>query len=107
MVINVGIYHDFRDLCPFFIDSYLLCIESFIIFASENDLCQTYTFLRELVFQSYISQKFRMWFKYGLKAQKLHKQHALKVSYQNKAPLTLPQSLLPANPCQGVCRYAR
>ena len=55
----------------FFIDSYLLCIESFIIFASENDLCQTYTFLRELVFQSYISQKFRMWFKYGLKAQKL------------------------------------
>ena len=71
MVINVGIYHDFRDLCPFFIDSYLLCIESFIIFASENDLCQTYTFLRELVFQSYISQKFRMWFKYGLKAQKL------------------------------------
>ena len=37
----------------------------------KNDLCQTYTFLRELVFQSYISQKFRMWFKYGLKAQKL------------------------------------
>ena len=36
MVINVGIYHDFRDLCPFFIDSYLLCIESFIIFASEK-----------------------------------------------------------------------
>ena len=51
--------------------------------------------------------KFRKWFKYGLKAQKLQKQHALKVSYQNKAPLTLPQSLLPANPCQGVCRYAR
>ena len=30
--------------------------------------------------------KFRKWFKYGLKAQKLQKQHALKVSYQNKAP---------------------
>ena len=52
MVINVGIYHDFRDLCPFFIDSYLLCIESFIIFAFEI-------------------LNFRKWFKYGLKAQKL------------------------------------
>ena len=30
--------------------------------------------------------KFRKWFKYGLKAQKLQKQYALKVSCQNKAP---------------------
>ena len=34
----------------------------------------------------YSKLKFRKWFKYGLKAQKLQKQHALKVSYQNKAP---------------------
>ena len=32
------------------------------------------------------SLNFRMWFKHALKAQKLQKQHALKVSYQNKAP---------------------
>ena len=62
---------------------------------------------QKLLFKVDSEVKFRKWFKYGLKAQKLQKQHALKVSYQNKAPLTLPQSLLPANPCQGVCRYAR
>ena len=47
---------------------------------------------QKLLFKVDSEVKFRKWFKYGLKAQKLQKQHALKVSYQNKAPLTLPQS---------------
>ena len=39
--------------------------------ASERDIRSDYTLL-------YRIQNFRMWLKYGLKAQKLQKQHALK-----------------------------
>ena len=80
---DTKIQHRRSPTCPLWYDKYQLCT----------------------IWLNYVY--FRMWFKYRLKAQKLQKQHALKVSYQNKAPLTLPQSLLPANPCQGVCRYAR
>lgn len=80
---DTKIQHRRSPTCPLWYDKYQLCT----------------------IWLNYVY--FCMWFKYRLKAQKLQKQHALKVSYQNKAPLTLPQSLLPANPCQGVCRYAR
>ena len=80
---DTKIQHRRSPTCPLWYDKYQLCT----------------------IWLNYVY--FRMWFKYRLKAQKLQKQHALKVSYQNKAPLTLPQSLLPANSCQGVCRYAR
>ena len=46
--------------------------------------------------------KFRMWFKYGLKAQKLQKQHALKAQKLQKQHALKGQKLLAQGIALGV-----
>lgn len=59
-------------ICAHFLLIVICFVLKVLLFLHPKTICVKLTpFLRELVFQSYISQKFRMWFKYGLKGQKL------------------------------------
>ena len=62
--------------------------------ASERDIRSDYTLL-------YRIQNFRMWLKYGLKAQKLQKQHALKGQKLLAQGIALGIIAISKAPCKG------